>query len=325
MAKKSKKLSEVKVNFPELKAHIIPADILVPESREQYLPYKLSMQKTGNGVFQLEHRVNKLVALDNNIEVILLYVPSWASCNCTIYDPNSKMQNRNAICYSPDNREYSNKGFKCGNKDVCPLKREDSFRKRLAKEAHLLVRDADEPEKWYLCRYTSVLDNVLALVDIRKQIHAQMNSNYNAAGSQAIIELSVVKAEENGNPVCRFGKTAKITGILSDESYKELADYVKDIRNLIDSAHDKTIERNMETYSKRAKEAETTGVDLDTLVKDAVAKIKGSPLVSQMKEEEEKKEELVEDEKPVEEKKEKDTSVVEEANDPVDEDDDLPF
>ena len=276
---KVKKLEEVKINFPSISERRIPADPMVRYSREQYLPYKFSMQKTGDGLFQLEHKVERLVPLDNDTEIIFISIPVWASCNCRKWDPVTQRKDQNTICYSPDNRTYSNKGFQCG-KETCPLKRDDNFRKSLAKEAHLLVRDATDPDKWYLSRFTSVLDNVKDLMDIRNRVHNEM-SKYGRIGSQAIVRISITKVEEYGNPVCRYNKKFEITGIIDDKSYIELGDYYKEIEAMTDASHDKTVERNIKLHADKKEEAKILGMALKDFMNLEAAKIKGAPLVTE--------------------------------------------
>ena len=275
MAKKTKKLNEIKVVFPEINQHYIPADPGNAFSRESFLPYKFKMQKSsGKGTFQLDHKINKIVPIGADAKVLFLYIPPYATCNCEKWVDGGDNQ---PVCYSPDNRGYSNRGFNCAK---CQVNRDDGFSRRLTKDAYFLVMDPDEENLCYLSKYTGRLDNVKDLIQIQNQVHLEMHAQYGAVGSQALIEIYPTMVKKGAYQVLQFDAKYKIAGVMDDASYKEWAEYSKQIQQIVDNAKDKSISRHIDRYKEKVSEAEVLGVDADELIARELESIKGSPLVA---------------------------------------------
>ena len=275
MAKKSKKLNELKVNFPEINKHYIPAEPGNAFSRESFLPYKFKMQKSqGKGTFQLDHKINKIVPIGAEAKVLFLYIPNYATCNCEKWVDDGDNQ---PVCYTPDNRAYSNRGHNCGK---CQVTRDDGFTRRLTKDAYFLVVDPDDENICYLSKYTGKLDNVKDLIQIQNQVHLEMHSQYGAVGSQAIIEIYPTMVKKGNYQVLQFDTKYKIVGVMEDTSYAEWKEYSKQIQQIVDNSKDNTIERHLGRYKEKFEEANVIGVDVDEIIARDLESIKGTPLVS---------------------------------------------
>lgn len=225
--------------IPEISDVLIPGDPGDPSSRPIFMPYKLGLDKEGDGAFKLSHRGAGSALNETELEIIFLYVPKETQCRCT-----EKADRKRIVCYSLS-REYSTKGHKC--KEECPYAEagvpaeSKLYTRPLRKTAYILFRKAGTEDAFNLARYNSVMNNINDLETLKSVFHQRLNADHipNPAPSYhvALIEANA-ETTPSGSKVGRFGKKVYHVAELTPEAFEK----VKKLNAALEALQIKTVD-----------------------------------------------------------------------------------
>lgn len=225
--------------IPEISDILIPGDPGDPSSRPIFMPYKLGLDKEGDGAFKLSHRGAGSALNETELEIIFLYVPKETQCRCT-----EKADRKKIVCYSLS-REYSTKGHKC--KEECPYAEagvpaeSKLYTRPLRKTAYILFRKAGTDGAFNLARYNSVMNNINDLETLKSVFHQRLNAEHitNPAPSYhvALIEANA-ETTPSGSKVGRFGKKVYHVAELTPEAFEK----IKALNSALEALQIKTVD-----------------------------------------------------------------------------------
>jgi len=223
---------KVAKRIPAASQYIIPRDPSDPSSRSKFVPAKISLEKTGSGGFRLTPPGVEESIIAKQLEVVFLMTYPESQCRATL-----RTDTTTVVCYSK-NRQLGYKGHDC--KTQCPYaevgKDKDSklYRRPISKTTFFLARKKGSTDPFYLVRYSSVLDNISAVENIKDQIRTKLSvageeqpfySNHIALINGAVETVAKGK-------VGRFSSEVTILEKLTDEEHEAVAKLNKSLQAL---------------------------------------------------------------------------------------------
>lgn len=266
----------LKIAVPTFKSHVTPANPVTGQW-EKFEPFKLALDKRGEGTIGLIHKQRGIINYENEIEVVFVNLPSATSSSKAIKEPGSSKDTQVEFSYSTRGYAWSSRlrrGYpysesKHGKMNNVNL---DGAKNRLKREAYLIVRDPKDDSAFNLGLFSSVLKNVDALKDIQGRVHAEASAKHGVAGNGVVVKIGIHKETDGDFEVIRWDKKYEIVDVLDGESLNA----VDNLRLSIDDFLEKRIDR----FEKRCKkswadyqEAEALAIAIEEAKAKAVAQV----------------------------------------------------